>query len=382
MLFVTPELDDRETDVLGQIDDLRRRLLNRLREPTRWFGSLRRMTFARAIQGSNTIEGYTAALDDAVAIGLGEEPLDADMETRLALAGYSDAMTFVLQLADEEEFSYSEHLSKSLHFMMTSYHLKNRPGKWRIGTTYVRNDQTGEIVYEGPDVDEVPALMNGLVAGLNEADRTPAMIRAGMAHLNLVMIHPFRDGNGRMARCLQSLVLAREGIIDPVFISIEEYLGANTPAYYKILSEVGGGHWQPHQDAKPWIRFILTAHLRQAKTVLRRTKEAELLWNRLESLTRNHGLPDRTIFPLFDAAMKFRVRNATYRAGFEDTPDAITDQTASRDLKQLVEKELLVPRGERRGRFYVASSRLAQEWNAILKARDPRDESDPFAGNA
>lgn len=57
-------------------------------------------------------------------------------------------------------------------------------------------------------------------------------IQAGMAHLNLVMIHPFRDGNGRMARCLQSLVLARGGILDPVFISIEEYLGRNTQRYY------------------------------------------------------------------------------------------------------------------------------------------------------
>jgi Fic family protein len=49
-----------------------------------------------------------------------------------------------------------------------------------------------------------------------------------MAHLNLVMIHPFRDGNGRMARCLQSVVLAREGVLSPVFMSVEEYLGRNT----------------------------------------------------------------------------------------------------------------------------------------------------------
>ena len=55
-------------------------------------------------------------------------------------------------------------------------------------------------------------------------------IQAGMAHLNLVMIHPFRDGNGRMARCLQSLVLARGGILNPVFISIEGVPRAKHPA--------------------------------------------------------------------------------------------------------------------------------------------------------
>lgn len=382
MLFVAPELDSREAEVLQQIETLKKKLMNRLREPRRWFGSLRRMAFARAIQGSNTIEGYTAALDDAAAIGLGEEPLDADTETKLALAGYRDAMTFVLQLQDEEQFSYSEQLLKSLHFIMTNYDLKNRPGKWRVGTAFVRNDQTGETVYEGPDPDEVPGLIDELVANLNEVDQTPGMIRAAMAHLNLVMIHPFRDGNGRMARCLQSLVLAREGIIDPVFVSIEEYLGANTPDYYQVLGAVGGGVWQPDGDARPWLRFTLTAHLRQARTTLRRTKESELLWNRLERLAGDLGLPERTTFPLFDAAMGWRVRNATYRAAFEDTPDEISEQTASRDLKLLVERDLLLARGERRGRFYVGSPRLRQEWEAVVKARDPRDESDPFAAAA
>jgi Fic family protein len=49
-----------------------------------------------------------------------------------------------------------------------------------------------------------------------------------MAHLNLVVIHPFRDGNGRMARALATLVLSRSDIGEPEFSSIEEWLGANT----------------------------------------------------------------------------------------------------------------------------------------------------------
>ncbi|GAB2822248.1 hypothetical protein GCM10027022_10850 [Alpinimonas psychrophila] len=76
------------------------------------------------------------------------------------------------------------------------------------------------MVHEGANVEEVPALM---------------------AHLNLVMIHPFRDGNGRMARCLQSLILAAEGVLSPVFMSVEEYLGNNTQDYYRMLAEVCGG---------------------------------------------------------------------------------------------------------------------------------------------
>jgi len=200
-----------------------------------------------------------------------------------------------------------------------------------------------------------------------------------MAHLNLVMVHPFRDGNGRMARCLQTLVLAREGILSPVFCSIEEYLGRNTLDYYKVLTEVGHDSWQPDSDARPWVRFILTAHLRQARTTLRRIKESERLWEYLEKLTEQHGVPQRTLPILYDAAMKFRVRNSTYRAILEETDEGITEQAASRDLKQLTDAGLLIAHGEKRGRFYTASKELMGLRERIAAARDVRDDSDPFA---
>jgi Fic family protein len=383
MLFATPEPDEAELGVLKQIDDLKGALRLRLGgEPRRWAGSLRRLSFARAIQGSNSIEGYDAALDDAAAVAVGEDPLDAGTETRLALEGYRNAMTYVLQIANEPDFAYDLRLVQSLHFMMTSYHLGNRPGRWRSGDIFVRNDASGDIVYEGAPLEEVPALMAELVAHLNSDTDAPIIVRAGMAHLNLVMIHPFRDGNGRMARCLQSLVLARGGILTPTFMSIEEYLGRNTAAYYDALAEVGGGRWQPQRDARRWVRFTLTAHLRQAQTLLRRITESERLWVELERLVAQYALADRTMVALYDAALGLRVRNATYRAAFAENgePDEeISEQTASRDFRQLVTSGLLVPHGASRGRYYTAGNELRALRRAIVDARDPRDESDPFA---
>lgn len=378
MLFETPILQDDEVEVVAEIDELKQKLRRHLADPHRWLGSLRRAQFARAVQGSNSIEGFNATPDDVAAIDLGEDPLDADEETTLAIAGYRDAMTFVLQLASDESFTYSELLLKSLHFMMTNYDLKNRPGQWRAGSVYVRNEETGEIVYEGAPLEDVPALMTRFVDSLNEPDSVYPMVRAAMAHLNLVMVHPFRDGNGRMARCLQTLVLAREGTLNPVFSSVEEYLGRNTQRYYDVLADVGGGRWQPRRDARPWVRFILTAHHRQARTVMRRIKEGERLWNDLERLVRSRGIHERTITVLWDAAMRYRVRNATYRASLEDTDEEMTEQVASRDLRILVEAELLIARGERRGRYYVASPELAAIRQAIIDARDARDDGDPF----
>lgn len=378
-MFEPPELDVRETEVLGQIDDLRIRLKSQLHEPRRWYGSLRRLSFARAIQGSNSIEGYEAGIDDAVDVAAGEEPLDANEETRLALRGYRDAMTYVLQLAEESEFEYNEQLVKSLHFMMTSYSLKNRPGRWRAGSIYVRNDETGEIVHEGPDIDQVPKLMGELVTRLNDHTADSPIIEGGMAHLNLAMIHPFRDGNGRMARCLQSLVLARLGLQSPVFMSIEEYLGRNTQAYYDVLGNVGGGSYQPERDARPWIRFLLVAHQRQARTMLRRIQESERIWNEIERIVASYSLPDRASQAIFDAIIGLRVRNATYRSYFEETPDEITEATATRDFRALVDADLLEPRGQKRGRFYVARPKLIEIRQRIRSGRGTRDDTDPFA---
>jgi Fic family protein len=378
MLFTAPELDTRELEVLADIEDLKRRLRHQLHEPRRWYGSLRRLSIARAIQGSNSIEGFDANLDDAAAVAVGEEPLDADSETRLALKGYRDAMTYVLQLADDEEFDYSSQGLKALHFMMTSYDLQNRPGRWRAGAVYVRNEETGEIVYGGPEIDQVPALMQELTECLN-GPCGERIVHAAMAHLNMVMIHPFRDGNGCMARCVQSLVLARGGVLAPVFMSIEEYLGRNTQKYYDVLAEAGGGSWQPANDARPWIRFILTAHLRQARTMLVRIRETERLWVSIEALIRERDYPDRVMSLLFDAASGLKVRNATYRASLEYAgEETITEQTASRDLQRLVAAGLLRPAGEKRGRSYGGSIELLQLSRDIRALRDPRDESDPF----
>jgi Fic family protein len=382
MLFETPELGERELAVLAAIDELAEKLRMRLHEPRRWYGSLRRAQFARAVQGSNSIEGYNAAVDDAAAIELGEPPLDADEETRLAIKGYCDAMTYVLQLSSEPNFHYGEQLLRSLHFIMTCYDLKTRPGLWRAGAIYIRNEETGQIVYEGADIDDVPSLMHQLVMALNEEDDCPLIARAGMAHLNLVMVHPFRDGNGRMARCLQTLVMARDGILSPVFCSIEEYLGRNTQEYYDVLARVGQRSWQPSGDAMPWVRFILTAHLRQARTLQMRIRESERLWDDLEKLIGKTGLPERTIPALYDAAMRFRIRNGTYRAILEEADESITEQVASRDLKALTDAGLLVPHGTARGRYYTATADLANLRRAIVDARDPRDDSDPFADAA
>jgi Fic family protein len=373
MLFRTPALSDQEKKALELVDGMRHNVKYALRTPNRWLGQLRRNLFARNIRGSNSIEGYNVSAEDAIAAVVGEEPLSAGREAWAAVKGYRDAMTYVLQLAEDPHFVYGDGFLRSLHFMMLSYDLARNPGRWRPGPIYVRDDRKGEVIYEGPAFELVPGLMAELSGQLNAKEDFPPMVNAAMAHLNLVMVHPFSDGNGRMARCLQTLVLAREGILEPEFCSIEEYLGRNTQDYYEVLADVGHGEWSPQNDARPWVDFSITAHHTQASTILKRTKETERVWNELEQMIKARRLPERVIYALSDAAFGYKVRNATYR-GIAEVADAV----ASRDLKLLVDNGLLTAAGEKRGRAYVAAPILRQ---IRERTREPRIEPQRLFGS-
>jgi Fic family protein len=358
-----------EDAALEKIDKLRNQLRFRVSQPRRWVGQVRRVLGARAIQGSNSIEGYAVSVEDALAAIGGDEPTEAGVEDWQAVSGYRRAMTYVLQLAHDEHFNYTPQLLRSLHFMMTEHTLDASPGLWRPGPIWIRNDSTGDVVYEGPPSEDVPTLIKELTESLSADDETPVMIRAAMAHLNLVMIHPYRDGNGRMSRCLQTLVLARDQILAPQFSSIEEFLGQNTQAYYKVLQGVGNESWRPRRDARPWVRFCLEAHFIQANSVLRRLKESEEIWDRLEKLCTEKRLPVRAVSALFDATLGMKVRNASYRASLRLWDDEISNQGATDDLRAMVKAGLLERSGAKRGTFYLAADPLKLIWGEARKNR-------------
>jgi Fic family protein len=257
--------------------------------------------------------------------------------------------------------------------MMMKHDLASTPGLFRPGSVFVWSTVAEEVVYEGPDFELVPALLQELVDDLNaDHSDTPPIVRAGMAHLNLVMIHPFRDGNGRMARALQTLVLARDLILAPEFSSIEEYLGRSTPAYYEVLGEVGGGSWLPQRDARPWVRFVLLAHHRQALTSARRIRETQRLWDAIDHLAQERGIDERNLGTLYNSAIGFKIRRSEHIA-YAD----VSERVGTADLKRLSDMNLLVPVGERRGRYYLAGDELKALRDMTREPKEPL--TNPFA---
>jgi Fic family protein len=371
MIYRIPKLTSDDKQVI-QLIEKQKEKLRYLSEshPRRWTGLLSRNTLARAIQGSNSIEGYNVTEEEAVAVVQDDEPLDPKTEAWRALVGYREALTYIVNLGNDPYFEYHPQLIRSLHFMMLNYSIPKHPGQWRPGSISVINEDTQQVVYEGPDVELVPDLMGELVEQLRRSTDIPMLVRAAMAHLNLTMIHPFSDGNGRMARALQTLVIARDGMLHPIFSSIEEWLGRNRQAYYDVLAEIGQGKWQPQRDALAWVRFCLRAHHQQLTTVIRRDEEMGKIWEGVVRLIQREKLPDRCELPLVDAAYGLRITRPRYV-----TEADVTEFVASRDLKRISDTGLLLPKGEKRGRFYVGSPELRKLYQNI---KDNNPAPDPY----
>ena len=372
MIYAYPPLETADEAVLELINDQRRLLRHQVNaNPVRWTGFLRRNTLARAIQGSNSIEGINANLSEAVEIVDDEKPDTLEAETAKALQNYRTAMTYVISIHNDPHTQINEQFVRMLHFMLMNYDMTKFPGQWRPGDIYVVREKDGDVVYEGPEASLVPGLMTELCQQMGDTAHASSTVLGAMAHLNLAMIHPFKDGNGRMARALQTLVIARDGIVSPEFSSIEEWLGRNTDAYYAILSSIGEGKWHPENSALPWVRFCLVAHYQQAATIMKRNATIGRAWEEIERVRLRLDLPERCEAALMDATFGYRVRNSRYRA-----VNDLSEVVASRDLRRLTEAGLITAVGEKRGRYYIAAAPLLALRTRIAdraRAQNPYD---------
>jgi Fic family protein len=354
MIFRCPPIPGSLHGPLTELDELRARLGNETRRPLGWMGTLRRHVQADAIESSTSIEGFTVTHDEAVALVSGDESPGTEDANRLAVACYARAMDHVGAMALDPDFEWSKRAVLALHFDACHFQREKDPGRWREGPVSVVGGD-GRILYRAPDAEHVPALMTEVVDWLERGDLdAPVIVRAAMAHLHVTSVHPFRDGNGRVARIAQSLVLALDGLVSPEFASIEEYLGAHTQDYYAALGATQGGSYAPERDATGWIEFCVHGHLEQARQRLAQIDRAGRRWARLEEVADGRGWPDRLVI-----AMEQGLIGGSDRRRYAREAD-VSPATASADLRRLVDAGLLEQSGQGPSSRYQASANLRQ----------------------
>lgn len=364
MLYATPQIDDSLQADLETLDGYRKRLHSDTETISPWLGMLRKQLRANTVESSTSIEGFSvepgvaelivgdpdgASLDSESA----RDGLDHGTDDYLAVACYARATDHVGVMATDPSFEWNTRVVLDLHFDACSFQRKQSPGHWRTGSVRV-TDGRGGIAFEAPDAGLVPKLM-GEVCAVLAADRGEhPVVSAAMAHLNVVSLHPFRDGNGRVSRLVQSLVLARAGLLAPEFNSIEDYLARNTPAYYAALQKVQQGGFDPQaSDATSWLRFCVSAHLEQAREHLGQIEEAAARWARLEGFATGRGWPDRLVI-----AMEQALRVGIGRHRYQHEAGDLSPSTLSGDFRRLVDAGLVHQEGKGPSTVYKASDLL------------------------
>jgi Fic family protein len=141
---------------------------------------------------------------------------------------------------------------------------RRRPSEYRTQQNVVKDSASGRIVYLPPEARDVPGLMAELVEWIRESEKAqaPSAVVAGLAHYQLVTIHPFMDGNGRTARLLATLILHRGGLGLRGFYSLEEYHARDIETYYDQLStheHHNDYEGREHVDLTPWVEYFTGA---------------------------------------------------------------------------------------------------------------------------
>ena len=344
----TPALTADDERVLAEVEGHHAVVRRSLDAGGDWLPALRRRSIAGAIRGSCAIEGYAVSAPVAVALADGSAPpAPVPPATRAAFEGYRDAARWIRAGG----LRYDETSLSKLHGMILRGCPDKSPGVYRRTGIVVIGAGRLTPDYVGPDASEVPRLMGELVAWLNEGDLDAhVLVRAAMAHLNLVRVHPWRDGNGRMSRCLQTLVIARDGRLAPEFCSIEEWLGhdLHTMEYYRALRETGPTY-EPNGDAHGWMRFCLRAHHLQAQLVERRLVHASALWAALVELAERRGFPPAFVGALSAAAYGY------------------LSPTTAHGVLRILRRAGVVAVAHGSGRHLVAAGEAAQVAEAVLE---------------
>ena len=211
---------------------------------------LRKVNHIRTIRGTTAIEGNTLTEDQVTDIISGKRVIGSKREIdeiKGAHAAYSRA----------EEFDPLS--GKSLlkaHALMTK-NLIESPGKWRNCNVGVFNAK-GEAIHHAPPWDQVPFLMKDLFAWLKRSKDTP-LVKSCIFHFVFETIHPFQDGNGRMGRLWQTVIL---GSWNPLFyaLPIENMVLCHQRRYYQTLHTA-----QQTGDARGFVDFMLDMILRTMK---------------------------------------------------------------------------------------------------------------------
>ena len=299
---------------------------------------IRQAHYTTRIEGTQlTIEQVQDLIDEKLVVAR-----ERDIQE---VRNYLKVAAFIDEVYRDPEMEIDLRTIRHIHYLtLEGLEARYEPGEFRKIQNYVANIKTKEIIYIPPPAWEVPILMLELVDWLHsdEANQLSPLLKAGIAHYQLVAIHPFLDGNGRTARALANLILYRSSYDIKKLFSLEEYYDVNSADYYEALQSV-----LTTGELTKWLEYF-TAGI---ASEMQRIKKLILTHNKDRILGDKIGQVKPSSRQLEILSYVEKHRRITNRE-LQDFAQ-ISNVSAYHELTALVESGILKKGGGGRGTYYV-----------------------------
>jgi Fic family protein len=202
----------------------------------------------------------------------------------------------------------------------------NKAGYRTLKGTVLKNDTTGEVVYEPPqDSRDIEVLMADLLQYINEDAIHPIdpLIKIAIIHFQFESIHPFYDGNGRTGRILILLYLMSKGYLNIPVLYLSRFIIQNKNDYYRFLQDV-----RDNNNWEQWVLFILEGVRITSLDTINVVRQIKVLMQEYKTFLRK--------FPFYSQDLLNNLFKHPYtKIEFVRDDLGITRQTASKYLKEL-----------------------------------------------
>ncbi len=311
-----------------------------------WEKQFKEDAVVRAVYHGTHLEGNQLQKDEAKDVLMGKDVVARPRDIQ-EIINYRK----VNELIDEEVRKKIENITepfiKKVHRIIVTKVLDEAmSGEYRTKQVVVKNSQTGEVTFTPPSAIDVPFLMREFTYWLNRDSTTELhpVLKAGIAHHELVRIHPFVDGNGRVARVLATLIMLLGGYDIRRFFSLEEYYDKDSHSYYENLQKASAG------DLTAWLEYFTWG----AAIEFDKVKEKVLKLSRDVKMKERFGgkqiyLNDRQVKLVEYIQEVGYLQNQSFGTVIQD----VSEDTILRDIQDLIKKDLIKKVGSTKAARYV-----------------------------
>lgn len=309
----------------------------------------------RTVHHGTHIEGNDLTLLQTKKVLEGEEVYGRPRDIQEVI-NYRNVTTLLEELATKRG-GYDPEMLKDIH-KTTVYKIvaEEKIGVFRSTQVVIREESTGSIIFEPPPSIEVSFLIEDFFAWLGspEGGEFHPILRAAISHYILVAIHPFVEGNGRVARAFATLILLKEGYDTKRFFSLEEHFDGNPAAYYEAFALVDRQSKNiGARNLTPWLEYFTEVVAIELNKIKEKVKKLSIDTRLKVKIGQQVALTERQM----RLVEYLTDQGSGSMQELRHVLSMVSEDTILRDLKDMLGKGIIKKEGSTKASRYVIANR-------------------------